>query len=82
MFNIQNLMQMFSQAMVQKLVGSDALFTQWQNFTKKMGLPSTSRAEFDSLINQFNNTDANTKMNTLQNVDKAKIQNIISNMMK
>lgn len=62
MFNIQNLINMASQAMLRKLVSSDAMYQQWCAFSKKMGIPATSRAEFDSLVSQFNSTDANAKM--------------------
>lgn len=48
MFNFQNLIAMASQAMMKKLVSSDAMYQQWQAFSRKWGLPETSRA-FDFL---------------------------------
>ena len=67
MFNLNSIMQMASQALMSKLTSSDQLYTQWQNFCTKMGIPSTSRAEFDNLISQFNSTDQNAKMSQLTN---------------
>lgn len=65
MFNFQNLIAMASQAMMKKLVSSDAMYQQWQAFSRKWGLPETSRAEFDTLVSKFNNTDPGAKMNQL-----------------
>lgn len=61
MFNFQNLVAMASQAMMKKMLASDEMYKQWQAFSKKLGLPQTSRAEFDSLVNSFNNTDPQAK---------------------
>lgn len=83
MFNFQSLLTMASQAMINKLVSSDAMFTQWQNFCTKMGIPSTSRAEFDNLISQFNSTSADSKMSQLQNgMNSQMLQKFLGNFMK
>lgn len=81
MFNIQNLINMASQAMLHKLVSSDTMYQQWCAFSKKMGIPTTSRAEFDSLVNQFNSTDANAKMTQLGSSPDL-LQKFLGNMMK
>lgn len=82
MFNLQSIAQMATQALLRKLVSSDEMFNQWQAFSKKMGIPQTSRAEFDSLVNQFNSTDSNTKMSQLQNANPAMLQKLMDSMMK
>lgn len=81
MFNIQSLVNMASQAMLNKLVSSNAMYQQWCAFSKKLGIPATSRAEFDSLVNQFNSTDVNAKMSQLGSSPEV-IQKILGNMMK
>lgn len=81
MFNFQSLISMASQAMLKKLIVSDDMYKQWCAFSKKMGIPQTSRAEFDSLVNQFNNTDANAKMNQLGSSPDM-LQKFLGNMMK
>lgn len=81
MFNFQNLVAMASQAMLKKMVASDEMYQQWCNFSKKMGIPQTSRAEFDSLVSQFNSTDANTKMNQLGSSPDM-LQKFLGNFMK
>lgn len=81
MFNIQSLVNMASQAMLRKLVSSDAMYQQWCAFSKKMGIPATSRAEFDSLVSQFNSTDADAKMTQLSSSPDM-LQKILGNMMK
>lgn len=82
MFNPQALLQMATQALMKRLVSSDAMFKQWQAFSKKMGIPETSRAEFDSLVNQFNSTDSNAKMSQLQNGNPELLQKLMGSMMK
>lgn len=82
MFNFQALVQYASQAMLKKLVTSDAMYEQWKVFSQKWGLPQTSRAEFDTLVSQFNNTDPQAKLNQLSNVDAAVIQKFLGNSMK
>ena len=82
MFNFQNLIAMASQAMMKKLVSSDAMYQQWQAFSRKWGLPETSRAEFDTLVSKFNNTDPGAKMNQLSSVQPEQIQKLLGNMMK
>ena len=82
MFNFQNLIAMASQAMMKKLIASDAMYQQWQAFSKKWGLPETTRVEFDSLVSQFNNTDPSAKMNQLSNIQPDQIQKFLGSMMK
>lgn len=41
---------MASQAMLKKLISSDSMYSQWNTFCRKWGLPQTSRAEFDNLV--------------------------------
>lgn len=82
MFNFQALVQYASQAMLKKLVASDTMYEQWKTFSQKWGLPQTSRAEFDTLVNQFNNTDPQTKLNQLSNVDASVLQKFLGNSMK
>ena len=65
MFNFTSLLNMASQALASKIVSSDEMYTQWQNFCTKMGMPSTSRAEFDNLVSTFNSKNQNDKMNQL-----------------
>lgn len=62
MFNLQSLVAMASQAMLKKLISSDSMYSQWNTFCKKWGLPQTSRAEFDNLVSQFNSTPADQKI--------------------
>ena len=81
MFNFQSLISMASQAMLKKLIASDDMYKQWCAFSRKMGIPQTSGAEFDSLVNQFNNTDANAKMNQLGSSPDM-LQKFLGNMMK
>lgn len=82
MFNFQALVQYASQAMLKKLVASDTMYEQWKAFSQKWGLPQTSRAEFDTLVNQFNNTDPQAKLNQLSNVDASVLQKFLGNSMK
>lgn len=82
MFNFQALVQYASQAMLKKLVASDAMYEQWKVFSQKWGLPQTSRAEFDTLVSQFNNTDPQAKLNQLSNVNASVIQKFLGNSMK
>ena len=42
MFNLQSLVAMASQAMLKKLISSDSMYSQWNTFCKKWGLPQTS----------------------------------------
>lgn len=44
MFNLQSLVAMASQAMLKKLISSDSMYSQWNTFCRKWGLPQTSRA--------------------------------------
>lgn len=53
MFNLQSLVAMASQAMLKKLISSDSMYSQWNTFCKKWGLPQTSRAEFDNLTSFY-----------------------------
>jgi hypothetical protein len=39
MFNLQSLVAMASQAMLKKLISSDSMYSQWNTFCKKWGLP-------------------------------------------
>lgn len=82
MFNFQALIQYASQAMLKKMVASDTMYEQWKAFSQKWGLPQTSRAEFDTLVSQFNNTDPQSKMNQLSNVDPNLLQKFLGNSMK
>lgn len=81
MFNFQNLITLASQAMLRKLVASDEIYKQWCAFSKKMGIPQTSRAEFDSLVSQFNSTDVNSKMTQLGSSPEM-LQKFLGNFMK
>lgn len=78
MFNFQNLVAMASQAMMKKMLASDEMYKQWQAFSKKLGLPQTSRAEFDSLVNSFNNTDPQAKWNGVITTKPMKLRNTTS----
>lgn len=82
MFNFQNLVAMTSQAMMKKMLASDEMYKQWQAFSKKLGLPQTSRAEFDSLVNSFNNTDPQAKLNQLGSINPEQLQKFLGNFMK
>lgn len=77
MFNFQGLLQMAAQAMMRKLVANDDLFNQWQQFSQQWGVRRTSRADFDGLVNRFNNTDAQDKLKQLQDA-----QNNLGNILK
>lgn len=77
MFNFQNLVVMASQAMMKKMLASDEMYKQWQAFSKKLGLPQTSRAEFDSLVNSFNNTDPQAKLNQLGSINPEQLQKFL-----
>lgn len=81
MFNLQSLVAMASQAMLKKLISLDSMYSQWNTFCKKWGLPQTSRAEFDSLVNQFNSTPADQKMAQLQNANPEAFQKFLGGML-
>lgn len=80
MFNLQSLVAMASQAMLKKLISSDSMYSQWNTFCKKWGLPQTSRAEFDNLVSQFNSTPADQKMAQLQNANPEAFQKFLARM--
>lgn len=76
MFDIQGLLQMASQNLMQKFVGSDMVFGKYKEFCEKNGLGTPSRAEFDGYVAKFNNTSEQDKMNMLKNMDQQQLNRI------